>query len=68
MIADAGYWHTRQIEAITEREIEVLVPPDGGLRAGKRPGWENGLYDLMRSKLTTDRGRELYAQRKAWVS
>jgi transposase len=67
VIADAGYWHTRQIEAITEREIEVLVPPDGGLRAGKRPGWENGLYDLMRSKLTTDRGRELYAQRKITV-
>jgi hypothetical protein len=24
VIADAGYWHTAQIEAIGEREIEVL--------------------------------------------
>jgi hypothetical protein len=67
VIADAGYWHTRQIEAITNREIEVLIPPDGNMRAGKRPGWENGLYELMRRKLTSERGRKLYAQRKVTV-
>ena len=42
VIGDAGYWHTRQIEAITERVIEVLIPPDGTMRDGKRPGWEKG--------------------------
>jgi hypothetical protein len=67
VIADAGYWHTAQMQAIGERGIEVLVPPDGTMRDGKRPGWENGLYDLMRRKLSTDRGRELYAQRKITV-
>jgi hypothetical protein len=67
VIADAGYWHTRQIEAIAERGIEVLIPPDGNMRAGKRPGWENGLYEIMRRKLSTDRGRTLYAQRKITV-
>jgi transposase len=67
VIADAGYWHSRQIEAITGRGIEVLVPPDGNMREGKRPGWENGLYELMRRKLSTERGRELYAQRKISV-
>ena len=37
-MGDVGYWHTRQIEAIAERGIEVLVPPDGAARDGKRPG------------------------------
>jgi hypothetical protein len=64
VLADAGYWHRRQMQVITDRGFEVLIPPDGAMREGKRPGWENGLYDLMRGKLSTDRGRELYAQRK----
>ena len=42
MIADAGYWHTAQIRAIDERGIEVLIPPDGNMRDGKRPGWRTG--------------------------
>jgi Transposase DDE domain len=67
VIADCGYWHSVQMQAITERGIEVLIPPDGNMREGKRPGWENGLYELMRRKLSTDRGRKLYAQRKISV-
>jgi transposase len=67
VIADCGYWHTAQMRAITERGIEVLIPPDGNMREGKRPGWENGLYELMRHKLSTERGRKLYAQRKISV-
>ena len=67
LLADAGYWHTRQIQSITDRGIEVLIPPDGKMREGKRPGWEHGFYEQMRGKLTTERGRELYAQRKISV-
>jgi hypothetical protein len=67
VLDDAGYWHSRQIESITARGIEVLIRPDGTMREGKRPGWENGLYGLMRRRLSTDRGRELYAQRKITV-
>jgi hypothetical protein len=67
VIADAGYWHASQMQAITARGIEVLVPPDGNMREGKRPGWENGLCELMRRKLSTERGRKLYAQRKISV-
>ena len=67
VVGDAGYWHTRQIEAIADRGIEVLVPPDGAAREGKRPGWENGLYEQMREKLKTDRGRTLYALRKITI-
>jgi transposase len=67
VIGDAGYWHTAQIQSIEERGIEVLIPPDGNMREGKRPGWENGLYELMRRKLSSERGRKLYAQRKITV-
>jgi transposase len=67
VLADAGYWHTAQMQQITDRGIEVLVPPDGNMRAGKRRGWEAGRFQAMRDKLTTDRGRKLYGQRKITI-
>jgi hypothetical protein len=67
VLADAGYWHTRQIQSITELGMEVLVPPDGTMRDGIRPGWEHGFFDVMRQKLLTDHGRQLYAKRKITV-
>jgi hypothetical protein len=67
VVADAGYWHTRQIQAIAQRGMEVLVPPDGTMRDGIRPGWEHGFFDVMRKKLLTDHGRQLYAKRKITV-
>ncbi len=67
VLADAGYWHHPQMQAISEHGIEVLVPPDGNLREGKRRGWEDGVYQAMRDKLSTDRGRALYAQRKITI-
>ena len=45
----------------------MLVPPDGAAREGKRPGWEDGVYEQMREKLQTDRGRALYALRKITI-
>jgi hypothetical protein len=38
VLADAGYWHTAQMQAIERQGIEVLAPPDGNMREGKRPG------------------------------
>jgi transposase len=67
VVADAGYWHTRQIEQITDRGLDLLVPPDGAMREGNRPGWENGLYEVMRRKLKTERGQKLYKQRKITI-
>jgi DDE family transposase len=67
VVADAGYWHTAQMQAIADRGIEVLAPPDGNLRQGKRPGWQNGLYELMRRKLSAEPGRTTYAQRKITI-
>src|SRR3954467_14786711 len=43
VLADAGYWHQRQMQQIAGDGITVLVPPDGGLRKGARPGWTGGL-------------------------
>ena len=67
VVADAGYWHTAQIQAITGRGIDVLVPPDGAMREGQRPGWEDGVYDEMRDKLKSEHGRNIYAQRKVTI-
>jgi Transposase DDE domain/Transposase domain (DUF772) len=66
-LADAGYWHTRQMENIVSDGIQVLVPPDAGLREDARPGWEKGSYAFMRRVLATDAGHELYKHRKASV-
>jgi hypothetical protein len=67
VLADAGYWHTAQMQAIEQQGIEVLAPPDGNMRVGRRPGWEHERYEQMREKLTGERGRKLYAQRKITI-
>jgi hypothetical protein len=67
VLADAGYWHQRQIEAVVSDGMQVLVPPDAGLRKGARPGWNGGLYDFMRRVLATLDGRALYRQRQITI-
>ena len=67
VVADAGYWHKRQIENIVARGTQVLVAPDSGLRKGARPGWTGGLYDFMRRVLASDHGKALYQKRKATI-
>jgi hypothetical protein len=67
VLADAGYWHTRQMENIVSDGIGVLVPPDAGLREGTRPGWDKGPYAFMRRVLDSEAGHELYKHRKATV-
>jgi transposase len=64
VLADAGYWHKEQIEAVIADGMQVLIPPDGGLREGSRPGWDGGLYAFMRRVLASERGRALYSTRK----
>jgi hypothetical protein len=67
VLADAGYWHQRQIETVVRDGIRVLVSPDSSLRRGARPGWSGGLYDVMRRVLATPDGRALYRQRQATI-
>jgi transposase len=67
VIADAGYWHKRQMETVVGRGIQVLIPPDSGLRESARPGWDGGLYAFMRRVLSTDQGKALYRKRHATI-
>ena len=67
VLADAGYWHQRQIEAVVSDGMRVLVPPDAGLRKGARPGWTGGFYDFMRRVLGSPDGRGLYRQRQITI-
>jgi transposase len=67
VVADAGYWHQRQIEAVVSDGIRVLVPPDSGLRKGPRPGWTGGFYDFMRRVLATTDGRAIYRTRQSTI-
>src|SRR3954462_3714891 len=67
VLADAGYWHQVQMDALVERGIQVLIPPDAGKRKGTRPGWDGGLYAYMRRVLATDRGGGLYAKRQDMI-
>lgn len=69
VVADPGYWHKQQIESIVSQGIQVLVPPDSGLRKATdtRPGWNKGLYAFMRRVLATETGKAIYTKRQATV-
>jgi len=67
VVADAGYWHQEQMEAVVDRGIQVLIPPDAGKRKGARPGWDGGAYAFMRRVLDTDHGGGLYRKRQGMI-
>src|SRR5215217_2392815 len=60
VVADAGYWHHEQMDRIAAGGIQVLIPPDAGMRKGIRPGWQGGRCEWMRRVLSTERGERLY--------
>jgi hypothetical protein len=66
-LADAGYWHQKQMESIVSRGTQVLIPPDSSRRSDTRPGWDGGYYAFMRCVLATERGGELYRKRQAMI-
>jgi transposase len=67
VVADAGYWHRVQMQALAGDGIAVLIPPDANKRKGARPGWDGGLYAFMRRVLATDLGAALYRKRSAMI-
>jgi transposase len=67
VVADAGYWHQPQMEAIVSQGTQVLIPPDAGKRKGTRPGWDGGPYAFMRRVLETTVGNALYRKRQVTV-
>src|SRR4051794_10118353 len=55
VLADAGYWHGEQIDALMGQGVQVLIPPDADKRRGTRPGWDGGYgqgekIDALRGK------------------
>jgi transposase len=66
-LADAGYWHQKQMESVVGRGTQVLIPPDSKKRDGARPGWKGGYYAFMRRVLATERGGGLYRKRQAMI-
>src|ERR687897_840093 len=67
VLADAGYWHRAQMQALAGEGIQVLIPPDARKRKGARPGWDGGLYAFMRRVLATPAGAALYRKRSAMI-
>src|ERR1039458_737034 len=67
VVADAGYWHQKQMEAVINDGIQVLIPPDAGKRRDTRPGWDGGAYAHMRRVLSTELGHALYRKRQAMI-
>jgi transposase len=67
LVADAGYWHKRQMENIVANGTQVLIPPDSDLKEKPRAGWTGGLFDHMRRVLKTELGHAIYQQRKQTV-
>ena len=67
ILADAGYWHQDQMDAIVSRGMQVLMPPDAKKRKGARAGWTGGAYAWMRTVLASEHGRELYNRRSVMI-
>jgi transposase len=67
VLADAGYWHQVQMQALAGDGRQVLIPPDANKRKGARPGWDGGLYAFMRRVLAAPAGAELYRKRTAMI-
>ena len=67
VLGDAGYWHGEQMDELTGRGIQVLIPPDGATRRGARPGWNSGRYAFMRRVLEGEIAGQLYRRRQVMV-
>jgi len=66
-LADAGYWHQKQMDNLAAEGIPVLVPPESPKRQDVRPGWQGGRYAWMRHLLSSDLGAELYRKRQGMI-
>jgi Transposase DDE domain len=66
-LADAGYWNSRQIEALERKGIEVLVPPDADTRRAPSKLRRGGRYRRMRERLARPEAATLYRRRQQMV-
>jgi DDE family transposase len=66
--ADAGYWNTVEIEAVSRRGVEVLVAPDATHEwAAPRTGNVSESVQRMREKLRGGPAKTLYGLRRCTV-
>ncbi len=59
-VANAGYWHTKQMQRIAARVIPTLIPRGAHKRNGIRRRRTGGTYEFMRGVLTSEHGKDLY--------
>lgn len=67
VLADAGYWHEEQMQEITSRGMQVLIPPDSRNRKGARAGRTGGMCTWMRQVLANEPGNGLYRRRPGMI-
>jgi transposase len=67
VLADAGYWQNRDIQALSDAGLTVLVPPDAHTRTEPLPGKRGGLYQRMRDRLATPEATALYRRRMTMI-
>jgi hypothetical protein len=67
VIADAGYKNESAFAAVEAMQIDAFVAVGRERSAAKAPKKELPLTAVMRRKLTTKRGRDIYRRRKAIV-
>lgn len=59
VLADSGYWNTKQIEQIEQNGSRVLIPP-------RRPD-NNSVAQRLRAELSTEEGKHAYRRRQQLV-
>lgn len=70
LAADAGYWAASNVEQCEKRGVDVYIATGRyahGKRAPPRKGRENRAQAQMRAKLESEKGKKVYARRKAIV-
>jgi hypothetical protein len=67
VLADAGYWRSRDIEQLIDDGYTVLVPPDAHTRSEPLAGKRGGLYQRMRDRLATPDAAALYRRRMTMI-
>lgn len=65
IVADAGYWDAKQIGALQQQDITVLIPPNKS-NAPSRDRLQPAARQMLAS-LETEEGKQAYQQRQALV-
>jgi transposase len=66
-LADAGYWNSPQIEALEQRGIKVLCPPDADSRKKPTKIRSGPDYERMRRRLREPEAEEAYRRRQQMI-